>query len=119
MSLSLYLDDCAYSRLLADLLRAAGHRVVVPADVQLSKVADVRHFEFAATNGLVLVTKNPKDFEQFHREGRAHAGIFVVYQDNDRIRDMAHADVVRAIANLEAAGVPITGQFHVLNQWRY
>jgi hypothetical protein len=68
---------------------------------------------------LVLFTKNPKDFEQLHREGHTHAGIFAVYQDNDSTRDVSHADVVRAIANLEAAGVPIAGQFHVLNQWRY
>jgi len=31
---------------------------------------------------------------------------------------MKDRDVVRAIANLEGAGVPIANEFHILNHWR-
>jgi hypothetical protein len=31
---------------------------------------------------------------------------------------MKDRDIVRAIANLEAAGVQIANEFHVLNHWR-
>jgi hypothetical protein len=52
-----------------------------------------------------------------------HFGILAVYQDNDPTRDMSDAEIVRAIANLEAAaqsgGDPVDGRFHSLNDWRY
>lgn len=31
---------------------------------------------------------------------------------------MSYADIVKAIGNLERSGIPITGQFIVLNVWR-
>jgi hypothetical protein len=31
---------------------------------------------------------------------------------------MKDRDIVRAIGNLEAAGVPIENELHVLNHWR-
>ncbi|MGH2350544.1 MAG: hypothetical protein ACRDJN_02890 [Chloroflexota bacterium] len=43
----------------------------------------------------------------------------LVHEDNDPTRDMTDADIVQAIANLLAAGLPIAGQVHVLNHWRY
>ncbi|MCS6858926.1 MAG: hypothetical protein NZT92_01240 [Abditibacteriales bacterium] len=61
-------------------------------------------------------------FEGWHRDwqaqGRAHSGIFAVYFDNDRRRDMKSPDIVRAIDNLLASGVPIANEFRILNQWR-
>jgi hypothetical protein len=48
-----------------------------------------------------------------------HSGIFAVYQDNDPTRDMSPGEIARAISNLLAAGVPIAGEFHTLNHWRY
>ena len=123
MSLNLYLDDCANSDLLADLLRQAGHRVVRPVDANLEGEDDEAHFAFAATNDLAIITKNPSDFEDLHDLDPAHSGILAVYQDNDASRDMSDAEVVKAISNLEAAersgGEPIRGHFHSLNDWRY
>jgi hypothetical protein len=101
------------------LLQAAGHLVVTPADAGITARPDDVHFRYAAAHALVLLTKNPKDFGEFHKAGQAHAGILAVYQDNDPSRDMSYADIVRAIANLEQAGVEIQGEFHVLNAWRY
>ncbi len=119
MSQRIYLDDCANATELVALLRAAGHHVVIPADVGLKGRPDPVHLQYAGTNALVLLTKNPGDFKDLHEAGNPHAGIFVVHQDNDVTRDMSCAEVVRAIANIESAGVAITGELHSLNAWRY
>ena len=56
-------------------------------------------------HGLILLTKNPKDFLELHDQWRAagqdHRGLFFVYQDNDPTRDMRDAEIVRAVANVE------------------
>ena len=125
MALNLYLDDCSNSDLLADLLRQAGHRVARPTDdeVGLDGEEDEVHFGFAAAHGLAIITKNPGDFKALHELDQRHSGILGVYQDNDPSRDMTHAEIVRAIKNLEEAaqqgGAPIHGEFHTLNDWRY
>jgi predicted nuclease of predicted toxin-antitoxin system len=125
VALNLYLDDCANSNLLADLLRQAGHRVVRPTDedVGLEGEDDPIHFAFAAANGLTLLTKNPADFKALHDLDQRHNGILAVYQDNDISRDMSNAEIVRAVRNLEEAfqqgGPPIPKEFHTLNDWRY
>ena len=54
-----------------------------------------------------------------HRAGPAHPGILGVFQYNNPAKDMAYADIVRAIANLEASGWKFEGEFVVLNQWHY
>jgi predicted nuclease of predicted toxin-antitoxin system len=120
VALNLYLDDCANSDLLADLLTQAGHTVVRPADAGTRGEDDEVHFAYAVANGLVLITKNPVDFQVLHQGDPNHPGIFAVYQDND-VRDMTQADMVAAIARIEGAvphGYPIAGEFHNLNAWR-
>ena len=64
------------------------------------------------------MTKDPDDFEVLHLLEPDHPGIFAIYQDNDP-RDMSNEEIAHAIQNIVDAGVPITGQFHVLNMWRY
>jgi hypothetical protein len=54
-----------------------------------------------------------------HQKNPHHSGLLLVYQDNDPDRDMTHADIVRAIANLEQAGITFAGACNVLNAWRY
>jgi hypothetical protein len=126
VALNLYLDDCSNSDLLAALLRQAGHTVVRPTDpnVNLDGEDDDVHFAYAVANDLTIITKNPADFLPFHETTKPnHPGILGVYQDNDVSRDMNDAEIVRAIANVEAAvetgGEAIPGHFHVLNDWRY
>src|ERR1700722_1346341 len=83
--------------------------------------ADEVHFRYAQGHGLVLITKNPKDFRALHNQDQNHPGIFAVYQDNDPSRDMSPADIIAAITNVEAAiqyGYQIAGEFHNLNAWR-
>jgi len=125
MALALYLDDCAYSRLLRDLARAAGHVVFVPADVGLTGSDDDEHFRPASQQGLVLVTKSPADFLTLHNQagqaGVAHPGVLAIYQDNDPTRDLSNAEIVKAIGNVEAAFGPggLSNQFIVLNHYRW
>ncbi len=115
----MYLDDCAYAKDLVRLLEAANHHVSTPHHAGTTGREDEVHFRYAADNSLVLLTKNPDDFLELHQKDPHHAGIFLVYQDNDPDRDMNHAEIVRAIANLEQAGVALVDSCHVLNAWRY
>jgi predicted nuclease of predicted toxin-antitoxin system len=121
--LSLYLDDCAYSHTLADLLREGGHRVIVPADVGLGGADDDVHLRHATENRLILVTKNPADFLDLHEQtAGSHAGVLAIYQDNDVTRDMPDTEIAGVITFLEAFfgqhNLAFAGNFHVVNQWR-
>jgi hypothetical protein len=106
----------------AQLLRAAWHEVQLPTDVGLSGEADAVHLTHAITETRVLLTRNYRDFEYLHNlivvaQGH-HAGSIVVRQDNDPKRDLTPRGIVRALAKLEAAGVPIADSYHILNHWR-
>ena len=118
----LYLDDCADANLLVTYLQNAGHQVATPRSDGTSGISDPDHLEHAARNGRTLITRNPRDFEALHAEwqaaGRAHAGILLVCEDNIKSKDMEPPDIVRAIGNLLASGLPITNEVHVLNHWR-
>jgi hypothetical protein len=86
------------------LLEAAGHQVTTPTQAGIAGLDDEIHFRFAAEHGYVLLTKNPDDFQELHAKDSQHAGVLLIYQDNNPDRDMSHADIVKAIANLEQAG---------------
>ena len=120
--MNLYLDDDSAKALLAALLQKGGHRVVVPADVGLRGADDAEHLLHAVQNDLILITRNHNDFRILHllvqATGGQHKGIFVIRRDNDPTRDMKDRDAVRSIANLDAAGVPILNELHILNHWR-
>ena len=93
--------------------------MITPVDAGIAGEDDPIHFQRAAQEGWVLLTKNPRDFEELHKADANHAGILAIYQDNDPTRDMNHAEIVRAIANLEGAGLSFRGNFWVLNAWRW
>ncbi|MBI1831480.1 MAG: DUF5615 family PIN-like protein [Planctomycetes bacterium] len=120
--MNLYVDDNTCKSLLVSLLRKAGHQVTVPSDVGTSGVSDARHLVYALTHALLVLTKDHNDFEDLHLVVQAshgqHPGILAIRLDNDASRDMKDRDIVRAIGNLERAGVPVANEFHVLNQWR-
>jgi predicted nuclease of predicted toxin-antitoxin system len=121
VALNLYLDDCANSNLLARLLREAGHSVVRPDEAGISGADDEVHLDYAIQHGLILITKDPDDFQLLHDQNPNHHGIFGIYQDNIYGKDMTDADIVAAIGRIEAAvplGYPLGGVFHVLNDWR-
>ena len=51
-------------------------------------------------------------------QGRTHHGILLICQDNIKGKDMGPVDVVRAIDNLLASGLPVAHELHILNHWR-
>jgi predicted nuclease of predicted toxin-antitoxin system len=120
--MNLYLDDDSASKVLASLLRQAGHQVATPSDVNLFGASDPRHLLHAAKHSQTMVTRNHDDFEDLHElikaVGGQHHGILVVRLDNNAARDMKDRDIVRAIANLVNSGAPVIGEFYVLNHWR-
>ena len=120
MSLTLYLDDCAFSHELKRLLSEAGHDVAVPADAQppLTGADDDVHFAHARATGRVILTLNPRDFQDLHDQEPDHPGILAVYQDNNPAKDMSYRQIAQAIANLERTGVTIAGGFWPLNIYR-
>src|SRR5260370_6521854 len=101
------------------MLQAAGHQVTTPAQAGIRAADDSVHFRYAQANGLVLLTKDPDDFLALHAMDPHHSGILLVYKDNDPMRDMTFADIIRAIKNLEDAGIVFQGSCHSLNAWRY
>jgi len=117
-----YLDDCADANDLITMLRQAGHTVHSPRSEGTRGVDDPIHLAHAAARGYTLITKNPDDFIQLHQEwqqqDQAHHGVLLIYEDNVRGKDPEPADLVRAIGNLLASGLPITNELHVLNHWR-
>lgn len=114
----IYLDDCAYSKQLKRQLKAAGHQVQSPFDAGIPGQPDDVHLEYAARHGWCLLTYNATDFLDLHERRPGHAGILIVYREADFTKNLAYADIVRAIGNLVASGVPVGGEMHVLNHWR-
>jgi predicted nuclease of predicted toxin-antitoxin system len=120
--MNLYLDDNAADAVLIALLRRAGHDVEIPAAAGLAGARDPVHLAHAVRQGRVILSWNYEDFEPLHDlvmvvQGH-HPGIFIVRRDNDPRRDLKNPEIVRAIGNLLAAGVPIADCCHILNHWR-
>jgi len=118
----LYLDEDTAAALLVQFLRRGGHEVEVPADAGLLGEWDPIQLMHAIQEDRVMLTRNYEDFEDLHNlidvaQGH-HPGILVIRRDDDPRRNMSPRDIVRAIANFEAAGLPIADSYHILNHWR-
>ena len=120
--MTLYLDDDSASRQLALGLRKAGHHVSTPADLGTSGAPDPIHLTRAIQDGRVFLTRNARDFTLLHdlvrASGGRHPGILVLHFDNDPTRDLTPRGIVAAIARIEASGLPISNELHLLNHWR-
>jgi hypothetical protein len=88
----IYLDADADAPDLGDLLRGAGHRIVLTTAVGRRRAHDDEQLAYAAQNGLILVTFNNHDYLLLQRAWRhwsdvwsvtprpSHAGILVPKQ---------------------------------------
>jgi predicted nuclease of predicted toxin-antitoxin system len=118
----LYLDDDTASAVLVRLLRAAGHDVQIPADAALAGADDPVHLTYTIANDRVLVTRNYQDFGQLHnlilQAGGHLPGLLIIRRDANTVRAMSPHDIVRALRNLEAAGVAVADQYIILNAWQ-
>ena len=119
MPLRLLIDEDTQAALLVKLMRNAGHDVITVNEANLTGQPDFVVLDSAKTLDRLLLTLNCDDFEELHILNSNHPGIFVVYQDADRTKNMTFKDIVRSIANIEAAQIPLANQFIVLNQWNY
>ena len=92
----LYLDDDLDGNVLIGLLQHAGHEVVSPRAVGTRGVAD---------HDLVLLTANAKDFlalhAQWQQDGQEHAGMLLIYRENNPQRDMTFQEVARAVSRCD------------------
>jgi hypothetical protein len=120
--MNLYLDDDSVDTVLIRLLRHAGHDVQTPADVGTSGEDDSVHLAQAIRDDRLLLSHNHRDFRNLHNlvmqaQGH-HPGILIARKDNDPTRDLKPPGIVRAVRNLEQAGVGLRDEYHILNHWR-
>ncbi|ODV39585.1 hypothetical protein BFG60_0869 [Microcystis aeruginosa NIES-98] len=54
-----------------------------------------------------------------HQANPSHSRIFAVYRNANLLKNMGFKAIVKAIANLETANVPLANQFISLNHWNY
>ncbi len=118
----LLVDENLGNPRLASRLRALGHDGVLAGDVGLLSVSDAKVFTFAIRQDLPVLTRDSEDFEDLHELIMAavghHAGILIVRFDANPRHNLSDRGIATAISNLEASGVPVSNQMHVLNQWR-
>jgi len=118
----LYLDDNFADPVLVRSFRRASHHVHSPLDFGLVGALDAKHLCRAIREGLHLLTKDRDDFLELHElvlaSGGHHPGILVVRYGNDSKRDMKTKHIVAAVGKLEQAGISLTDQWIVPNQWR-
>ncbi len=119
MSLRLLLDEDSQAELLVRLLIAAGHDVLIINEVDLAGSSDDVVLDYAREKNRILLTHNCDDFEDLHKANPSHPGILAIYRNSNLLKNMTFKTIVRAIANLEAANIPIANQFISLNQWNY
>ncbi len=119
MSRPLLIDEDSQAQRLVKLLRNAGHDVETVNEAGLAGAVDSVVLDYAREENRVLLTQNCDDFQALHQENPNHPGILAIYHNDDRSKDMSRQAIVRAIANLEAANIPLANQFISLNQWNY
>lgn len=117
MSLRLLIDEDSQARPLVAMLRQAGCDVMTAAEAGLTERSDAVLLSAAQSDRRVILTRNYRHFRELHDSGAEHSGIMVVCRDSNPAKNITWAGVVRAIANVEASGIEIAGEFIVLNAW--
>jgi hypothetical protein len=120
--MNLYIDDDSVDGVFVQLLRVAGHDVIIPHDVGKAGAPDADHLLEAIQRSRVLLTRNYDDFEALNRLvlflGGHHPGILIVRHDNRPNRRMDRRRTVRAIRNFVSIGIPVEDNYHILNNYR-
>jgi predicted nuclease of predicted toxin-antitoxin system len=119
LSLKLLIDEDSQAQPLVNLLRNAGHDVLTVNESGLMSQPDNIVLNYARGHNRILLTRNCKDFKALHEANSIHPGILAIYQEANPLKKMSRKDIARAIANLEAANIPIANQFLSLNHWNY
>jgi hypothetical protein len=119
LSLRLLIDEDTQAKRLVEVLRVEGHDVVTVTEAGLESQDDAILLEFALRENRILVTRNCDEFRDRHDADPAHAGIFAIYEGRVGFKKMSHAEIVQAVANLDASGLDFAGQFVAVNAWKY
>lgn len=119
MSLKLLIDEDAQDKRLVKFLSEAGHDVITANRAGLTSQPDSAVLSYASSTNRILLTLNCRDFDALHKANPNHPGILAVYQDANPSNKMSFKSIVRAIANIERANIPLANQFISLNQWNY
>ncbi|MDJ0600176.1 MAG: DUF5615 family PIN-like protein [Crocosphaera sp.] len=113
------MDEDIQDKLLVKLLTNAGHTVATVNQAGLMGQSDLVVLNYAQQQFFCLLTYNCQDFKDLHDQGIRHCGILAVYRDTNPTKDINFKSIVKAIANLEAASIPLANQFISLNHWNY
>ncbi len=119
MSLRLLLDEDSQAKKLVTLLQEAGYDIVTVNQAGLMGKADAIVLDFARQEGRILLTRNCHDFFNLHAANSSHPGILAIYEYPNPAKNLSYAMIVKAIANIEAAGIELNQQFIPINQWNY
>ena len=84
-----FLLDNDVPDVIARVLLEAGHEVLLLRDVLSKKSPDEAVLDYAATNGLILVTCNRDDFIALANT-RAHSGLIVLVRRRSRLLECAN-----------------------------
>jgi predicted nuclease of predicted toxin-antitoxin system len=118
----LLLDENMSDRRLASRLRALAHDPLLAVDVGLTSGTDPRVFIWAIAQAITVLTRDSDDFTDLHDLIMAaaghHSGVLIVHFDDDPRHNLTDRGIANAIKKLEASGLPIADQIHVLNHWR-
>jgi predicted nuclease of predicted toxin-antitoxin system len=119
LSLKLLIDEDSQALPLVKTLRKANHDVLTVNEANLMGQPDNIVLEYATQNNRIVLSRNCRDFKALHEANPYHLGIFVIYQEANPLKKMNRKAIVKAIANLEAAQIPLQNQFISLNHWNY
>jgi predicted nuclease of predicted toxin-antitoxin system len=119
LSLSLLVDEDSQAKYLVQLLRAANHNVLTVNEAGIAGFPDDKVLDYARQHSRILLTRNCNDFRELHQANSTHPGIIAIYQDAEPANNLGYQAIVKAISNLEDAGLELGNQFVVLNQWSY
>ncbi len=115
----LLVDEDSQAKTLVRLLGEAGHDVLTAEAAGLKSLADGEVLGHALKAGRVLLTRNCGDFLSLNAEVRDHHGILAVDQEAEPSKNMTYGEIVRAIGNVDTSNLPLSGEFIVLNAWRW
>ena len=123
MTLRLLVDECILHKLLLASLREVGHDVLTVNDIQLRQQPDGVIFAAAIRENRLVITFNCADFIALsdHAQARRseHPGILLVFRYASRLKNMSADQIVKSIANLESANIPLQNKYHILNYYNY
>jgi len=112
----LYLDEDVASRELTRRLVAAGHEVLAP----LRGEPDGRCWSHAQARCAAVLTMNAVDFARLAEAMPGHAGLLLLYRENDPTRDLRAEAIVAAIERIsETYPGGVDGMILTVNQFRW